>query len=116
MQIRIVNVPPGEAPEGVRRSWVGLILPLAPGETGPRAAPGFGVLTGPRSLFGQIWRLLTGRYILGLQYIVLVDDAIAVLEEASPLAASWWREHTPHLIGRGRIFGFAAEVCEEIAD
>jgi hypothetical protein len=116
MEIRIVAVPPGEAPEAIRRAWVGLILPLAPGEIGARAIPGFGVLTGPRSLLGKLWRLLTNQYILDMQYAVLVDDAIEVLEEASPTAAAWWRENTPHLIRKGGFFGFAAEVCEEIAE
>jgi hypothetical protein len=116
MEIRIVNVPPGEAPEAIRRAWVGLVLPLAPREKGPRALAAFGVVAGPRGLLGTLWRLFTGRYTRGVQYAVPVDAAIAALEEASPDAAAWWREKTPHLIGRSRTFGFAAEVCEEIAE
>jgi hypothetical protein len=49
-----------------------------------------------------------------MQYAVLVDDAIDILEQTSPVAAEWWRENTPHLLGMGGWFGFAAEVCEEI--
>lgn len=116
MEIRIVDVPPGEAPEAIRRAWVGLILPLAPGETGLREMTGAGVLTGPRSLLGQLWYLLTGRGQRGLNYVVRVDDALDALEERSPEAAAWWRENTPHMIARGRTFGFAAEVCEEIPE
>ena len=115
VEVRIVNVPPGEAPEAVRRAWVGLVLPLAPGETRPRSVPSFGVLTGPRGWGGQILRLLTGRYNRTSQYVVPVDAAIEVLERASPEAAAWWRENMPDLIGAGRTFGFAADVCEEIA-
>ena len=33
MGIRIIAVPPGEAPEEIRRAWVGLVLPLAFGES-----------------------------------------------------------------------------------
>jgi hypothetical protein len=88
MEIRIVNVPPGEAPEAIRAAWVGLILPLAPGETGPRNFVGFGVRTGPRGRLGQIWRLLMGQYTRGLQYVVLVDAALDALNEASPDAAA----------------------------
>jgi hypothetical protein len=51
-----------------------------------------------------------------MHYPVLVDDAIEVLERASPEAAAWWRDNAPHLIGTGQTFGFAAEVCEEIAE
>jgi hypothetical protein len=114
MEIRIIATPPGEAPLAVRRAWVGLVLPLRPGETGPSEAGVSGVLTGPRGLLARIWRLLTGQYEVRWQYLVLVDDALDVLEEASPEAAAWWRENTPHLIGRGRSFGFTAEVCEEL--
>jgi hypothetical protein len=34
-EICIVDVPPGEAPAAIRRAWVGLILPLKPGTSGP---------------------------------------------------------------------------------
>lgn len=36
VRIRIVRTPNGEAPESVRRAWVGLELPLAGGQTDPR--------------------------------------------------------------------------------
>jgi hypothetical protein len=49
-----------------------------------------------------------------VKYLVEVDTALDILEQASPDAAAWWRENVPHLIGAGRTFGFAAEVCEEI--
>jgi hypothetical protein len=51
--IRIIATPSGEASEEVRRAWIGLELPLAAGETGPRTVSIGGVLTGlpwPRSL------------------------------------------------------------------
>jgi hypothetical protein len=51
-----------------------------------------------------------------IQYFVPVDRALDVLERASSKAAVCWRENAPRLIGRGRYFGFAAEVCEEVAD
>src|SRR6516165_8028709 len=35
--IRVVDVPPGEAPESIRRCWVGLVLPLAPGFAGAQS-------------------------------------------------------------------------------
>jgi hypothetical protein len=39
---------------------------------------------------------------------------MAVLQEAAPEAAAWWHENTPHMLGPGRMFGFAADVCEEL--
>src|SRR5947199_83534 len=61
MDIRIIDVPPGEAPEWVRRAWVGLVLPLAPGEYGPRVLAAAGVLTGPRGCAAALAQLLMGR-------------------------------------------------------
>jgi hypothetical protein len=48
------------------------------------------------------------------QYIVEVDEALDILGDADPDAAAWWEDNAPHLIGRGRRFGFAEEVCEEV--
>jgi hypothetical protein len=116
MKVRIIDVPPGEAPEEVRRAWVGLILPVALGEVGPRSTPMYGVLSGPRSYLGHLWRVLTRHSPRAMQYVVPVDCALEILEETSPEAAAWWEEHTPHLVGCGKSFGFAVDVCEEIAD
>lgn len=35
-KIRILSIPPGDAPESVRRAWVGLELPIAPDSPGNR--------------------------------------------------------------------------------
>jgi hypothetical protein len=116
MRVRIIGVPPGEAPEEVRRAWVGLILPVVPSAHAPRHVPHYGVLSGPYTWLGHIGRLLLGRAPARSPcYIVPVDAALDVLKEASPEAVAWWRQNTPHLIGRRRMFGFPVEVCEELA-
>jgi hypothetical protein len=114
VEVRIIDVPPGEAPLWVRKAWVGLVLPLAQGESGPRRLPGAGVRTGPRTLLGSLWRLLFDPPRWTWQYVVDVDEAIDILAEADPEAAAWWEDNTPHLIGRGKRFGFAEAVCEEL--
>jgi hypothetical protein len=113
MRVRIVAIPPGEAPEEVRRSWVGLSLPVATQFPGPVPMPYYGVLTGPRTRLGHIWRLVTGRAAIHKPcYVVLVDDALVELTASAPTAADWWRENTPDLIGVGLVFGFPIEVCQ----
>ena len=51
MRIRIIAVPPEEAPAWVREKWVGLELPLARWSSSPIAGGTYGVL--PRSFFGM---------------------------------------------------------------
>lgn len=112
-RIRIVEVPSGEAPEEVRRAWVGLILPLAQGETGPRTLHTGGVLTGPRGcLLGWLY-VLFGWTKRETGYVVEAKIAIDLLQQKDPTAASWWREHAPHVLLRGYRFVFAATACEE---
>jgi len=113
--VRIVAVPPGEAPEEVRRAWVGMDLPLAAGETGPRELPTGGVLTGPRTVFGQLLKLLTGRRRYAYGYVIDAPQALTLLVEHAPEAARWWRQHAAHCWEPGRRFLFPAEVCAEVS-
>jgi hypothetical protein len=112
--IRVVRVPPGEAPLWVREKWVGLELPLARGESGPRHVLTSGVVSGPRNRFAALWRALLGRLPDKAGYAVYVIDALAVLEQSAPDAVEWWRTNAPHLVNRKRKFLFQQEVCELI--
>jgi hypothetical protein len=110
--IRVVRVPPGEAPLWVREKWVGLELPLARGESGPRHTLTSGVVSGPRNRFAALWRALLGRLPDQAGYAVYVIDALAVLEKTAPEAVEWWRTNSPHLVNRKRKFLFQQEACE----
>jgi hypothetical protein len=110
-RIRILAVPPGEAPAWVREKWVGLELPLAqwvPSSTSRLTA---GVLSGPRTSFAVLGSLVRGRYRRRRGFTVNVLEAVAVLESASPEAANWWRVNTPHLMKPSRVFLFPDDVC-----
>jgi hypothetical protein len=89
MEIRITDVPPGEAPEWVRRAWVGVVLPLAPGEDGPRAVSTGGVLTGPRGCATALFHLLLGRTKRRMGYVTDAEVAVWLLAERDPEAAAW---------------------------
>ena len=108
--IRIVSVPPGEAPIAIREAWVGLELPSL--RKRPGRYLGSGVLSGPRSIAESLIRLLTFRAAFHGGYIVPVLPAVEVLERSDPAAARWWRENTPHLVRPGRFFVFSVECCE----
>ncbi len=118
VRIRILDVPPGEAPLEVRRRWVGLELPLVPGDTGPVRMLAQGVVTGPRRKPGKwlcLWYRLTGRVFEREGYRVPALQALEALEPVAPDAAAWWRTNTPHLFERTptsvQVLIFDAHVC-----
>jgi hypothetical protein len=111
--VRIVGVPPGEAPLWVREKWVGLELPLARHST-PRELFTFGVLSGPRTWLVQMWGVVRGRARRVSGYVVEGARAVDILERSSPEAAAWWREHAPQYVApRGRLV-FHENVCEVV--
>jgi hypothetical protein len=112
MEVRIVVVPPGEAPAWVRECWVGLVLPLDDGESGARSVRTCGVLTGPKTLLQAFWHLLTGRFVRQHVYIIDALEAIEILADHAPDAAEWWEGSA--YVQPGRKFAFPAEVCEEL--
>ena len=96
--VRIISPPDGEAPEEVRRAWVGMTLPLDPTYEAPVSVRVRGVLTGPHSYLMSLVAVALGRggqHELG--YMVLAEEALELLAEHAPSAEAWWREHTPHL-------------------
>jgi hypothetical protein len=105
MDIRIVEVPPGKSPLYVRRAWVGLILPLAPGATGPQQE---GRAT---SLLGCLRQWIVGRE---WEYVVPTEDALNILERAAPEAAAWQRANAPEQFGPGQTFVFPAWACKKV--
>jgi hypothetical protein len=112
-KIRIIAVPPGEAPFWVRQEWVGLELPLTR-YVRPQNALTFGVLSGPPSWLGQMWGLLLGRALRTTGYAVEGAAAVDILQTKSPDAARWWREHAPHHLGPRRYLLFHEHVCEVV--
>ena len=110
--IRIVTVPPGEAPQWVRQKWVGLTLPLAGGDLATREAYTSGVLSGPRNLLVALWWAWRGRFERKSGYAVDAIAAVDILERTAPDAAAWWRQNVPRLLRPRRKFLFAASACE----
>jgi len=112
--IRIVALPPGEAPLWVRQAWVGLELPLPPVAKSPRRLRVAGVLSGPKSIFDALVAWVSGRYRQAQGFVVPVLPALDVLAAASPEAAAWWRTQTPHLCKPWRCFVFPVDVCKPL--
>src|SRR5262245_2514264 len=110
-RLRIVGVPPGEAPLWVREKWVGLHLPLLQRRSEAVSYRTFGVLSGPKTLFTALVALVTGKLGRESGYAVSVQAAIEVLAKHSPEAAAWWRKNTPHMIRPTRFFVFGADIA-----
>ena len=115
--IRIIEVPPGEAPARIRAAWVGVTIPLA---DIPQPQPSIwattGVLGKDRGLVARFKRFL-GILVVEQPYVAYVVDATAAIESLrtkSPSAAAWWERYTPHLLAPGNKLCFAAACCEEI--
>ena len=111
--VRIVAVPPGEAPFWVREKWVGLELPVAGHSAGSKFLV-FGVLSIPRSWLAQWFWILCGRADQIGGYAIEAAPAVDVLALSSPEAAAWWRQNVPHLIAPRRYLVFHEHVCQLI--
>lgn len=112
--IRIIAVPPGEAPHQVREAWLGLRLPVSKGVLRHRRRwLSAGVLSGPKGILDGLRWLVRGKYERRDGRAVGTIVAVDLLEKANPEAARWWRENTPHLLQPGRHFLFPAQVCLE---
>ena len=100
-RIRIIATVPGEAPEGVRQAWTGLILPALCGPDGPlHRGAGQGVLSGQLQEAGE-------------GYLVPAGQALEVLAHAHPGAAQWWRDNLAPS-SPDHPFLFPAAVCEVV--
>ncbi len=99
--VRIVAVPPGEAPEKIREQWVGLVLPLSPNFPPDVQSGGSGIFSGIEDP--------------AVGYVIEIEDAISALAKKSPASAAWWREHAAHLFSEGGTLLFDEEVCELVA-
>jgi hypothetical protein len=98
--VRVVRTPPGEAPETIRRAWVGVKLPLRRWETEPCLHQTEGVLS----------QRMRGT---GVGYAVSARAAVNALASHSPEAAEWWRTNSPHFRERGQLW-FPVDVCEHM--
>jgi hypothetical protein len=98
-RVRIVAIPPGEAPERIREAWTGLELPITEGRS---TGEGVGVISG-RPCHGVDGYAVNGAV------------AVRLLAVRAPAAAAWWRNHAPHVLTNGYQFVFPAEVCETVS-
>ena len=108
--LRITSTPQGEAPEWVRKWWVGLELPLVDETEEAQELETIGVLSGARTEFGQFLEGIFDEPEIVSGYVVESLVAIEILAVASPEAANWWRVHVPDSVVSGETFIFDADA------
>ncbi len=86
MRVMIIKIPQGEAPEWVRKAWIGLTLPCS-GMT----LSSSGVLSGAIVEDGEGYR-------------VPQQAACEILAKEQPAAAQWWKDHGYPKPGRAFVF------------
>lgn len=94
--IKIIAVPPGQAPEWVREAWIGLTIPLSSTITADGLQTG--IFRGkPENVGG---------------YMVSGQAAVDVLKSNNAEAADWWFENAPLALLGSLVF--KKDVCELI--
>jgi hypothetical protein len=97
--ITFTSPPPGEAPDDIRRAWVGVTVPLTARESQVlRQVAVSGVLSGSLEHWDG--------------YAVESRKCLEHLRAHDPKAAAWWSDHLPHYFMPGRRFVFPADGCE----
>src|SRR5262249_41750866 len=97
--VRIIRLPPGDAPEQIRLAWLGLELP-------------FVVQTGSKTVEG----VLSAEPARCEGYAVLGAEAVRILSTHNPGAAEWWYRNAPHVTRDGYQLVFPADVCHPQAE
>jgi hypothetical protein len=100
-RIRITATPSGDAPEEIRRAWVGLELPL--GRTGLQRLEAEGVTSGRGA------GVVEG-------YVVCGKVAVELLAAHAPEAAEWWRRNAPQVLAAGYELLFPRAACQPLDD
>ena len=98
MRIKIIRIPEGEAPEEIRKEWVGCELPV------------YGY---PKE--EQTKEILSGTLRLKKGFLVPVPSALNILRKKSQVAAKWFEDHvSPPLDSIDYCFLFNEEECKII--
>lgn len=111
--ITFISPPPGQAPDEVRRAWVGVTVPVTTHEARLLdRVPVVGVRSGPYGFWRTLWGIVTRRVETWRGYSIESRKCLAHLRDRAPDAAAWWAENAPRFLEPRRCFVFPAECCE----
>ena len=100
-RIRIVSMPKGEAPDEIKREWIGVEIPCIMYEgTACPDSQTHGAVSGEKEEFCQ-------------HYVVYQQSALLALQKKSKDAAEWWlMRGFPQYVGA--LFSFDAECVQVV--
>jgi len=98
-RVRVFDIPPGEAPDWVRRAWVGVELPTQ--NRMPKPIEVIQMSTGEPA----------GEWV---GYAVSGIAALAAVAAVNARAAEWWRSNLPAITTPDYKLIFPANVCERL--
>ena len=111
-EVEIVIAPGGDPPDWVRKSWVGLRLPVI-GDVQEMDIHGVSAAT-PKGKIGRALARLLRRLVPARGYLINAAQAVDILEDSKPEAARWWRENTPQMLdGRANLM-FHEWACRRV--
>jgi len=113
-RIRIISIPPGEAPLWAREKWVGLTLPVTSSSRGPGpfTTTTFDFVTGPApATLAQFEAGIRGKPKFMSGFHVKTQTALEILETDSPEAAEWWRDQIAHTTTPTNFLLFDKDCC-----
>jgi hypothetical protein len=99
--ITIIRMPTGDLPEWVRRSWVGLKVPVVAGQEAAGMMECRGITRGGTTF------LVDG-------YAVRARDALPILAESSRKSIDWLVNNVSGIEAPGYTFCFPTECCERV--
>lgn len=112
LEIRITSLPRGDAPESIRRCWIGLQLPVV-GEK-PSWRRMLSIYSRRRKWSAFLLACLRGKTRLEHGHVVPANVAVDTLSRVDPDAAQWWRQKAPDAILPGQYFVFEERACERV--
>ena len=107
--IKIIDTPPGKAPEEIRKKWVGLVLPVAAQEHSQAYMQV--LLTKPKCYLGIFVASRDEDFLTNGAFFVSGPEAIGVLSIASGSTAKWWCQNAPYFNKPNSAFLFSAACC-----
>lgn len=112
MLIMITSTPPGDSPDWVRDTWVGMTLRTVKDD--PVTVPTMAAGRQRGSRFGQFVQVALGKAKMRTGYLVNARDAVGLMALENEDAALWCIENTPMVLDPSQVILFDSACCRPL--